>query len=58
MHCGRFCGAVVVPIYLTGLDKRSLPMPPLRQLAAMLLLGLYVLNMGYLFDGTFRQLGK
>jgi hypothetical protein len=47
-----------VPIYLIGRDKRSLPVPPLRQLVAMTLLGLYVLNMGYLFDGTFRSFGK
>lgn len=32
--------------------------PPLRQLAAVLILGLYTLNAGYLFDGTFRPLGK
>ena len=50
--------AWVVPIYLTVRGKRPLPVPPLRQLAAMLLLALYVLNMGYLFDGTFRPLGK
>lgn len=47
-----------VPIYLTKADRCSLPLPPFRQLAAMLLLGLYVLNMGYLFDGSFRPLGK
>ncbi|MCE5301650.1 MAG: hypothetical protein LLF97_00915 [Planctomycetaceae bacterium] len=46
------------PIYWTKTDKRRRPLPPLRQLAAILLLGLYVLNMGYLFDGTFRPLGK
>ena len=27
-----------------------------RQFAAILLLGIYVINMGYLFDGSFRQL--
>jgi len=47
-----------MPIHLRKADKRSLPLPPLRQLAAMMLVGLYVLNMGYLFDGTFRPLGK
>ena len=47
-----------VPIYLTKAEKRSLPLPRLRQLATILLLGLYTLNMGYLFDGTFRPLGK
>ena len=47
-----------VPIYLTKADKRSLPLPPFRQLGTILFLGLYTLNMGYLFDGTFRPLGK
>ena len=47
-----------MPIYLTKADKRCLPLPPFRQLAAILLLGLYTLNMGYLFDGTFRPLGQ
>lgn len=47
-----------VPIYLTRAEKRSLLLPPLRQLAAALLVGLYVLNLGYLFSGTFRPLGK
>jgi hypothetical protein len=47
-----------VPIYLTKADKRSLPLPPFRQLAAVAFIGLYVLNIGYLFDGTFRPLGK
>lgn len=46
--------AWVVPVYLTPRDKRSRPLPPLRQLAAILLLGLYELNMGYFFDGSFR----
>ena len=47
-----------VPIHLTQTGKRSLPLPPFWQLAAILLLGLYTLNLGYLFDGTFRPLGK
>ena len=32
--------------------------PALRQLAAVLCLGLFTLNTGYLFDGTFRPLGQ
>lgn len=47
-----------LPIYLTKADKRCLPLPSLRQLATILLIGLYTLNMGYLCDGTFRPLGK
>lgn len=47
-----------VPIYLTGADRHSQPLPPLRQLAAILVIAIYMLNMGYLFDGTFRQVGK
>jgi len=47
-----------VPILLTRADKRFLPLPPLRQLAAILGIGLYTLNMGYMFDGTCRPLGK
>lgn len=30
--------------------------PPFRQFAVVLLLGIYMINMGYLFDGSFRQL--
>src|SRR4030067_1585606 len=45
-----------VPTYFTKGDKRC--QPHLRQLAVMLLLALYVLNVGYLFDGTLRPLGK
>ena len=30
---------------------------PVKKLAVLLLLGLYVVNMGYAFDGTFRKLG-
>ena len=30
---------------------------PVKKLAVVLLLGLYVVNMGYAFDGTFRKLG-
>ena len=47
-----------VPTYLTSANNRCLPRPPVRQLATILFLGLYMLNMGYLFDGTFRPLGK
>lgn len=47
-----------IPILLTKADKRSLPLPPLRQLAVILVIGLYMLNMVYMFDGTFRPLGK
>ncbi|MGO9107938.1 MAG: hypothetical protein ACLP9L_01785 [Thermoguttaceae bacterium] len=47
-----------VSIYLTKAGKRSLPLPPFRQLVTILLLSLYTLNMGYLFDGTFRPLGN
>lgn len=47
-----------VPIYAAKAETRSLPIPPLRQLAVILLLALYTLNMGYLFDGTFRPLGS
>jgi hypothetical protein len=47
-----------LPLYLTKAHHRSLPLPRLRQLAAVFVLGLYTLNMGYLFDGTFLPLGK
>ncbi|MGO8697229.1 MAG: hypothetical protein ACLQVY_05865 [Limisphaerales bacterium] len=47
-----------LPIWLTRLELRSLALPPFRQLAAVLVLGLYVLNLGYLFDGTSRPLGQ
>ena len=39
-------------------EKRSLPLPSFRQLLAVLFLGLYTLNMGYMFDGTCRRLGQ
>jgi len=47
-----------VPRLLAKADNRSLPPPSFRQLAAILFLALYTLNMGYLFDGTFCPLGK
>ena len=47
-----------IPTLLKRRDRRCMPLPPLRQLAAILFLGLYALNMGYLFDGTFRPLGR
>ena len=47
-----------MPLYLMKVEKRCLPVPPFQQLAAVLLVGCYTLNMGYLFDGTFRPLGK
>lgn len=46
------------PICLARNTKGSLCLPPLRQLVTLLLIGLYTLNLGYLFDGTFRPLGK
>lgn len=39
------------------LESRHLPTPPFRELLMVVLLGLYMLNMGYLFDGTMRPLG-
>ena len=47
-----------IPIYGTKARNQILPLPPFRQLAAILLVALYMLNVGYLFDGTFRPLGK
>lgn len=44
--------AWTVPMYLTNTESRSLQLPPCRQLAAVLFIGLYTLNAGYLFDGT------
>ncbi len=51
-------GLWVAPICLTKAGNRSLPVPPWPQLAIILIVGLYTLNMGYLFDGTCRPLGK
>jgi hypothetical protein len=48
----------MVPLRLTKADRRSSPLPPFRQLVAILFLGLYMLNMGYLFEGTCRPLGQ
>lgn len=45
-------------MYLTKANKRVLPVPSWQQLGVILLLGLYTLNMGYLFDGSFCPLGK
>jgi hypothetical protein len=39
-------------------DNDAPILPPLRQLAVILLVALYTLNLGYMFDGTFRPLGK
>lgn len=38
--------------------RRRQESPPVRQMAAILFIGLYVINAGYLFQGTFRPLGK
>ena len=46
------------PIFLTRPAERCIPLPPFRQLTVLLLLAVYTLNTGYLFDGTFRPLGK
>jgi hypothetical protein len=48
----------MIPTLLTQPEKRCFPWPPLRQLAAILFLALYTLNMGYLFDETCRPLGR
>jgi dolichyl-phosphate-mannose-protein mannosyltransferase len=45
-----------VPCFLTKSTRR--PLPSLRQLVVVLVVGLYVLNMGYLFRGTLRPLGE
>jgi len=50
--------AWTVAIYATKAGRGSMPMAPLRQLTVILLLGLYTLNLGYLFDGTLRPLGR
>lgn len=46
------------PNYLAQVDKQRSAPPAFRQLALMLLIGLYTVNMGYLFDGTCHPLGK
>ena len=40
----------------TGTCSRS--RPPFRQMAAILLLAIYTINLGYLFEGSFRPLGR
>ncbi len=47
-----------LPNFLERTQDRPRSRPPLRQLVVALLVGLYTLNMGYLFDGTCRPLGK
>lgn len=46
------------PRWLCKAGEQSSQRPSLRQLVAILVIGLYVLNMGYLFDGTFHPLGE
>ncbi|MDR3109792.1 MAG: glycosyltransferase family 39 protein [Planctomycetaceae bacterium] len=43
-------------VFRDGVANRA--KPPLRQLAVMMFVALYVINTGYLFDGTFRLLGS
>lgn len=45
-------------IHLARVKVPTLLPPPLRQLTSILLIGLYTVNMGYLFDGTCRPLGE
>jgi hypothetical protein len=47
-----------IPLCLRNASKRCLSLPPIGQLAAILILALYTLNTGYLFDGTCRPLGR
>ena len=47
-----------IPLYLRNANQRCLPVPSIGQLAVILLLALYTLNMGYLFDGSCRPLGR
>ena len=46
-----------LPIRPEGAAARPVG-PPLRQLVALWFIGLYTLNAGYLFDGTFARLGN
>ncbi len=48
----------MLPTRFDRRDEHSRPRPPAGQMAAILLLGLYMLNMGYFFEGTCRPLGK
>ena len=44
----------VIPYYHK--HNPSISVPSWKQLAVILLIGVYMINMGYLFDGSFRQL--
>jgi len=44
----------VIPYYIKR--NPTIDIPGCKQLAAILLIGVYMINMGYLFDGSFRQL--
>ena len=44
----------VVPYYIKR--TQNVTLPGWKQLATILLIGVYMINMGYAFDGTFRQL--
>jgi len=44
----------VIPYYIKC--NTNITLPGFKQLATILLIGVYMINMGYLFDGTFRQL--
>lgn len=46
------------PVYWRNARNRSLPRPPFSQLIAVLSVALYSVNAGYLFNGSFRPLGK
>jgi hypothetical protein len=48
----------VLPYFISrNKTEDKIIIPPLRQLVTIFLIGLYTLNMGYFFDGTFRLLG-
>jgi hypothetical protein len=45
-------------ILWTFFNRKETTKPPLRQFVSIILIGLYVLNMGYFFDGSFRLLNR
>jgi hypothetical protein len=45
-------------ILWTFFNRKQKTKPPFRQFVSIILVGLYVLNMGYFFDGSFRLLNQ
>ena len=66
MSLTKMTWIIAFPLYVflwgmwrvSSIMKTEIRRVPFKQLVLLLLIGLYIINMGYAFDGSFRPLGK